>query len=391
MCSTFGIRDFPIRNSVPVTPTLNASIYEETPLDIQWGPKATAPGFIHDGAYANQGYLEYMDSGASTTTLRFNGNTFTLISVQLCTPQHASLLPQDKQRDCSGEIVMGFKAKSSISEGYLFLTIPILTRSTTTPSVYLNALLTGRLDGKPTSLQSLIPPSDQHFISYSTCLQRRESSGTSTQQVRVFVFTEGLNYPQSSFKDLVTLIRNPPSETATGLPDIQLPDGLVDRSQAILFQITTETDYKSLLRYSQYYPKGSPDSSKYRKDNLNAYKCVPLEPSQNVKDGKIIVNTETGELLSQVLKDKEEPGKPSNSRITPAMVEKVLAICLAVVLISFIFLVLAYIVASVTTSNADSFFGIIKQNAGTISFVTFITILTGLVCFVVGFFLSTLL
>jgi hypothetical protein len=388
MCSTFGIRDFPVLNSVPVTPTLNASIYEEIPLDIQWGPKATEPRFIHDGAYANLGYLEYMSSDPSTTTLRLNGNSFNLISVQLCTPQHIGLLARDKQADCSGEIVMGFKATNAISESYLFLCVPILNRSTTTPSAYLEALRLGRLDGKPTSLLTVLPATDQHFISYSTCLQRREERGTSTKQVRVFVFTEGLAYPKTNFVEVCRKITTS-TVNRIFLPAIQLPDGLQDKSQAILFSISVESDYKSLLRYSQYYPKGSPDSSKYRKDNLDAYKCVPLEPSQNIKDGKLIVDTETGELLSQVMKDKEEPGDPK-SKITPAMVEKILAVCIAIVLLAFIFLILAYIITNMTTSNADPFFGIVKQNMGTIAPVLFFSIVSGVVCFVLGFFVYSI-
>lgn len=150
-----------------------------------------------------------------------------------------------------------------------------------------------------------------------------------------------------------------------------------------------EAEYKSLLRYSQYYPKAPPDS-KYREDNLNAYKCVPLEPSKNVKDGKIVVDTESGELLSQVLKDKEEVGEPSKSKITPAIVEKILAVCIAVVLIAFIFLILAYIIASMTTPNADSFFGVIKHHTGTIGPIVFFSTLSGVVCFVLGVFLYTM-
>lgn len=388
MCSPYGIRDFPIINSVPVTPSLNATIYEELPLDIQWGPKATEPAFINSGEYANLGFLEYMDSGASTTTLRLNGNSFNLISVQICIPQHASLLTKEKQKDCSGEIVLGFKATNNISESYLFLCIPILTRPTTSPSIYLEALRLGHLDGKPTSLLSVLPPNDQHFISYSTCLQRRESSGTSIKQARVFVFTEGLAYPAANFAEICKKI-GIPVPGGPPLPAIQLPDGLMDKTQSTLFSITVEAEYKSLLRYSQYYPKAPPDS-KYREDNLNAYKCVPLEPSKNVKDGKIVVDTESGELLSQVLKDKEEVGEPSKSKITPAIVEKILAVCIAVVLIAFIFLILAYIIASMTTPNADSFFGVIKHHTGTIGPIVFFSTLSGVVCFVLGVFLYTM-
>lgn len=390
MCSTnYGLKDFPVENSVPVTPSLNASIYEETTLDIQWGPKATEPKFIRDGTYANLGFLEYMDSGASTTTLRLNGNSFSFLSLQLCIPQHKGFLSADKQRDCSGELVMGFKAQNSIAESYLFLCIPILTRATTTLSPYLEALRQGRLDGKPISMLSLLP-TDYHYISYSTCLQRTESAKTVSKQTRVLVFTEGLSYPANRFLEIARLINTSQVSGRVVLPMIQLPDLLQDRRGGnSLSTISSETEYKSLLRYSQYYPKGTPDSSRYREDNLNAYKCVPLEPSQNIKDGKIVVDTETGELLSKVLEDKEEPGVPSKSKLTPALIEKVIAICIALVLIAFIFLILAYIVANLTTPNADSFFHIIKDNSSTIKPVIFFSILSAVVFFVIGFFLST--
>lgn len=389
MCSTFGIRDFPIVNSVPVTPSLQAKLYEEIALDIQWGPKATEPTFIHDGAYANLGFLELLSPGASTTTLRLQGNSFSLISVQLCEPQHKSLLIQANQRDCSGEIVMGFKAAGSISESYVFLCIPILAKATTSPSVYLEALRMERLDGKPTSLLSVLPK-DTHFISYSTCLQRLETSGTSTTQARVLVFTEGLAYPPASFAEIASMIVKPPPSGVQSLPAIQLPDSLVDTSQALLFTITTETEYTSLLRYSQYYPKGQPDSSQYRTDTLDSYKCVPLEPSKTVKDGKIIVDTDSGELLSQVLKD-DTVGTPSQSRITPALVEKILAVCIAVILVSFVLFVIAYAVASMTTGNAETFFGILRHSIPTVAPIVFFSILLGVVGFVLGFALQSMI
>jgi hypothetical protein len=392
MCSPYGIRDFPILNSVPVTTSLNASIYDEIPLDIQWGPKATAPSFIYSGAFANLGYLEYMGSEPSTTTLRFNGNTFTLISVQLCTPQHQTLLPQDKQRDCSGELVMGFKTQSSVLESYIFLCVPIVTRPTTKLSVYLEALRLDRLDGQPTSLLTVLPPSDQHYISYSTCLQRAEQTSTTIKQARVIVFTEGLNYPAANFEEIARKVRSPPPSGRIFLPTIQLPDGLADKTEAMLFSISTETDYKALLRYSQYYPQGQPDSSTTREDNLNSYKCVPLDPSQNIKDGKIVVNTENGELLSQVLSEKEEEGKVKQSRITPAMIQRIIAIGLAIILIIFVVSLVAYAISYFTTPNADSFFNVtVRENIGPISATVALATLSGVVFFILGFFLHSLI
>ena len=389
MCSRFGIRDIPIVNSVPVTPSLNAAIYEEIPFDIQWGPQSTAPTFITEGPNAGFGLID-LPNAASTTSLRLNGNTFNLISLQICAPQHKTLLPMSKQLDCSGEFLLGFRSPALVSEAYIFLCVPILMGSTTTPSVYLEALRKEQLDGKPTSLLTVLPPTNTHFIRYSTCLQKREQTGTSIQQARVFVFTEGLVYPAASFLELSRKMTKPPTTGRVFLPTIQLPDGLVDKSEATLFSLTTETDYKSMLRYSQYYPKGQPDSSTTRKDSLDAYKCVPLEPSQNIKDGHIVVDTETGELLSQVVKE-EEVGEVKTSKLSPAMVEKIIAIAIAFSLIVFVFLVLAYILANVTTPNADNFFGIIQSNAKTVAPIVLFSTLMAIVGFVLGVLLPMML
>ena len=101
------------------------------------------------------------------------------------------------------------------------------------------------------------------------------------------------------------------------------------------------------------------------------------------------MDTDTGELLSNVLEDKDEPA--ARGRITPAMVEKLIAISIAIVILAFVLLVLAYIVSNMVTANADQFFGIIKQNSGTILPVVFFSTLVGVLCFVLGVFLTSLL
>ncbi len=200
------------------------------------------------------------------------------------------------------------------------------------------------------------------------------------------VYTEGLSYPNPNLTELARKRSGPSPTNPPVLPAMQMPDSLVKRTESQPTTISTQENYKTLLRYSQYYPTTRPDSSRYRTDRLDSYKCVPLEPSQNVKDGKIVVDTESGELLSQVMKDAEL-GEAREYKITPATVEKIIAVLIALILLALVLLVLAYILAYMTTPNADSFFGIIKQHIGTIAPVVFFSLLLGFIGFLVGVFL----
>ncbi|NBO61308.1 MAG: hypothetical protein EBU82_10105, partial [Flavobacteriia bacterium] len=92
---------------------------------------------------------------------------------------------------------------------------------------------------------------------------------------------------------------------------------------------------------------------------------------------------------SEVLKQKDD-GKGTRARLTPAIVEQIIAVCVAIVLVLFVFLVIAYIITSMTTGNADEFFKVIKQNANVVPPIVFFSVLSGLICLMLGIFLRNL-
>ena len=379
-CPATGIRDFPIQNGVNVTQTLNDSIYEPSTLDIQWAKRGTAPSFQQN--FFTEGIYS---SGEQSTTLRYKGALYTLKTVQLVDSLHRSLvLSQDKSR-VSAEIVMVFESASALVEKFVILCIPILDKSSTNYSPYLEAVRLDRLSGKPIGLDDLLP-SSKVYTSYSTCL-RQVLQGTSTAvQAIVLVFTAGLPYPKDNLSRLQKKMKSSPTQ----LPRLTtLVDGLIPKTNTSLFLITSEIEYKNYLRTSEYNyqsQRGLTDGNR-RTDSTDSYKCVPLKPDDNVKNNQIVIDTDKGVPLSQVLKEKQE--EEGDAKITPGMVERMIAGILGTAIGVFILSVIAYIFSRVTSDNADDNFPWLVDKTKDMLPIVFVSIIVGIIGFLIGFFTST--
>lgn len=354
-CSATGIRDFPIQNRVTVTDSLNQSILEDFLLDIQWGKRSTAPQFTNA-----QGYLDDTGSSAQTTTLRLQGNSYNLVSVQMAAPQHASFLTADRSSAARAEMVLVFKTTADIAEKYLFLCVPIVAKFTTSRNTYLEALRTNRLSGKPIGLDLLLPQ-PPGFISYSTCIRQLGRLVSGAVQVRVLVFVAGLDYPEPFLQEIQARIpgstaqtARPATTTPLTFPNLLLPEGLMPQNLTAPFAITSEIDYKALLRYGLYQGSGSKPDSRTRTDPTRAYQCVPLKPDRDVRNGQITIDTTTGKPLSSVLDDKEadtaEFAGP-RSQFTPAQIEKAISISLGIFILFCFALFISYLVLIVTSKR----------------------------------------
>ena len=363
-CPETGLKGFPIQVTFPVTTSLNASIAEDKMLDIQWGIKSVAPRFINSQLEEGD-----VNNTGSQTSLRIQGIQYYLRSVQLCKPHHTSFLDPSIKDSCRAELVFIF----SSSGAYATLCVPLLAGSTDSPSKYLEALRQEKLPGKPISLDTLFP-SDLHYIHYTTCLTQIKSQQTIATNLSVLVFTAGLIYADASITEIKRKLGS--------LPDVSLPDTLQLGTPK---KIGSDTDYKGYFRYGLYTPSTSNSGdSRIRIDSTDAYKCVPLLPDQNVKDGQIKVDTEKGELLSQVLKDNDDD-QASSSGPTPADVEKLIAIFFGISLGIFILIILAYAISLYTGTSTEPhpwLFLELKFKEATPTY--FIAMLVGIIGFVIG-------
>jgi hypothetical protein len=385
-CPANGIRDFPVQNNVTVTNTLNESITEQPSVEIQWAKRGTVPtfqqNFFNEGVYG---------SAEQSTSLRFNGNTYALQFVKVAEPQHRGFLLAEDKPLAIGEIVMGFYSPAALTEKYVFLSIPILNKSTSSLSPYLESIRLDRLPGRPIGLDDLLPFS-KDYTSYTTCLRKVTAGKSTAVQATVLVFRKGLLYPRSRLGEVVKKIKIPGPMgrvvSSTTPPALgSFPEGLVAKTESSLFLISSEADYRNYLRSSQLLDSSSRVPGARRTDSTDSYKCVPLKPDENVKNNRIIVDTDKGIPLSQVLKEKQE--EAGEGKITPGMVERMIAVILGTAIGIFILSIFAYVFSRVTSDNTDVSFPWFMGKVKDMVPMFFVSLVVGIIGFLIGFFTST--
>jgi uncharacterized membrane protein YwzB len=161
---------------------------------------------------------------------------------------------------------------------------------------------------------------------------------------------------------------------------------LVAKTNTTTFLITTEGDYKNFLRTSDLADTAA-GSGNRRIDSTDSYKCVPLNPDQTVKNNRIVIDTDKGVPLSQVLKEKKE--EQGEAKITPGMVERMIAILLGTAAGIFILSVLAYLFSRVTSDTAEPQWVWLTTQSRNLLPMIFVSMVVGVIGFLIGFFTST--
>ena len=379
-CPATGVREFTILNNVTITDVLNQSIFEASTLDVQWAKRGTVPTFQQN--YLNEGIYS---SGEQTTTLRIRGNQYSLKIVKISEPLNTTLVSTDKNTPILAEITMVFSSSSAITEKFVFLCIPIFNRTPNSLSPYLEAIRQDRLPGRPIGLNDLLPTSKK-YTTYTTCLHQVTGGTTNPVQAIVLVFTGGLSYPKAEFNEILKKMKDFQPSLQQAPPLGALLDGLMPRVGTSLFLISTENDYKTFLRTSELSGQ-SKDSSGQRVDSTDSYKCVPLNPDQTVKNNRLIIDTDKGIPLTQVLKEKTE--EQGEAKITPGMVERMIAIVLGSAAGIFILSILAYIFSRVTSDTTDESFPWLMDKTKDLLPMVFVSMVVGIIGFLIGFFTST--
>ena len=329
MCSTAGNKSFPISLGFTPTQELYTSLTDPFPIQFNFGTRSTPPSFTN----INQGLL---DETTVSSTIRYNGVNYTLLSAQLTNPTHTKwILDTTKKTKNIVDLVLTFSTKNrSVIDKYIFITVPILNEETySSDPAYLQGLSGQKVNG-PFSLQDCISKTAPYAV-YSTCLNPNAYSAV------CLVFYEGCSVSSTTLNAIKTTTststtsggpHNPKKVTVITQP---IPYTPVNAPEDVTFAPTplllTLDAFKVAVRISSLT---TAQTTKPTETNpTNSYKCVPLDPEASVVKGNITIDVTTGKVqpLNKILEDRETAKAAlSKGGIDPGQLELYIAIFLGI-------------------------------------------------------------
>ena len=342
-CSSGAIKSFPLQIAVTATDTLYDSVSEPITMDIQWATRSTPPMFRDPKVNA---ITDEVGAGnTNLTTLRYMNNNYSILSVQLIKASHkAWIIPATSQATNMEDIIITFSASSdTVQNKYIAFVIPILRTSTTTSPTYLTGLSNPNASG-PFSLQSCFPANPRaRFAYYSTCL-RGSTTGAPTQNMSVFLSTDGIQVSAT----LMTKILDLTGRTNEFPAYISSFTTQLAGETTVLKTIGDFTNYVNsttqLLNYNNFKKLYPSVETNLRQDDTSAYQCVAIDPDSAIVDGKLSVDIKSGEVLTNVLEQRNNVRAAANvsGSMEPGRLEKHMSTALGVIFTIFLFWAIFY-------------------------------------------------
>ena len=342
-CSPGAITSFPLQIGITATDTLYDTVSEPITMDIQWATRSTPPMFRDPKTTA---ITDEVGAGnTNLTTLRFMNNNYTVNSVQLIAASHkAWILPATSQSTNLEDIVITFSATdSTVQNSYITFVIPILQTSTATSPSYLTGLSDPNTSG-PFSLQSCFPANPRaRFAYYSTCLSGY-SGKSSTRNMYVFVSTDGIQVSGALMTKILALT----GRTGTfGTYSSNFTTRLTGNT-TVVKTIGDFTNYvmstTQLLNFKDFKRLYPTIDTNLRQDDTSAYQCVAIDPDSAIVDGKLSVDIKSGEVLTNVLAQRDALRASNNvsTSMDPGRLEKYMSSALGVILSILLFWAILY-------------------------------------------------
>jgi hypothetical protein len=371
-CTGRANQSFPIGLDSAFTPTQDIydSVKSAFSVEINWSQRTTLPVF------SNQQKALIDEDGS--TTARFQGTDYTLQSTQITNATHNSwILNADAKEANQLDILCIFKSRVADTDfPYIFVVIPIISMdSASAESNYLLGLAGLCTDKKPVSLEEVLPPPDRRFFaSYTTCLEPNGDGGL------VLVFLNGRYVSLKTTNAIYEMAGRGPT---TPWPPLVVPTSIT-LSQPTTF---TQSKFEKSVRISNLLTR-QVKGGKYRADDTYAYTCVVMDPDKNVKDGKLLIDTTTGNPvpLNQVLAERERVRafEIPASGLKPGQLELAVAIFLGSLLGLIGIFVLIYLIGMYRRNVTEYVFpDTLKQISG----ISIAAVLFGFIGFLIGIFI----
>jgi len=307
--ATNAVTSFPLNiDRTPDEATNYDSVDEPITMNFQWATRSIAPRFISSSGLIDEG----SGSGATNvSTLNFNNIKYNIYSVQIASnggnkgTHNNWIIPSSAQSQNKEDLIITFyNPNTTLTYNYIIIVLPIIrTTSSGSDPVYLSGL-SSSTNGSY-SLSSCLPQDKKAlFAYYATCIDGYTDHKT-PENIYVFIAVKGINVTSSLMDKLGKKVN------ASGVfPTINLPFMFRFAAQMSSLNVTTEfTRYilttRQLLNYAGISNLYKDLSINKRTDSTDAYKCIPLDPDTDISGGTISFDLESGELLKNVLAERD--------------------------------------------------------------------------------------
>jgi hypothetical protein len=304
-CPTGAIQSFPLKMGITASDTLYDTVSEALTVSFQWAARTTPPRFI-------QNFVSTLDEiGAGNTslsTLRFQNNNYTISNVEIIQPSHkAWILPVSGQGSNYEDIAITFASNDTkLNTQYITFVIPIIRTSSPIQPTYFKGLSDPNSNGT-FSLGQLLPTNTRtKFAYYSTCLSP-SGAGLPSQNMYVFVCISGLSVSDALMKNLLTKVslgQFSSKITAPFMTRLTGPSVTISNAEILTQYVMTTTELLNYDNFKGQYSRVNMNANT-RVDDTSSYKCVPIDPEDAVTNGQLTVNLDNGEVLSQVLAERD--------------------------------------------------------------------------------------
>jgi hypothetical protein len=341
-----GLQGFPIQVTGWTSTTDKIKYIVPSDISLQFSP-TKLPMVYNQGTFNINGQ----------NTFFIGGSQYFIKVIRLCATKQtglSTLIPIAEFH------IWGFPtATSNNQKSIALLNIPIFSgiQNTKSGDAFIELLA-----NRPVVLDKLIPTgSDVNIVRYSTCIE----TNNDTVNIVTAYWEKGLIITQ----DLVKNIPQPLKEF--GIPVLGgfkilssyviSEKGKTNRiytekdniQQAYPGSITaTNTDFTNSFRYIT----GFIDTGKSDKYDTNAYKCVTIDPSRDIKNGKILIDPETGKRLSETVADQQEEANANNQNasISPKDILETIAIIIGIIIGISLLIGLFYLIYTFLTTRKST-------------------------------------
>jgi hypothetical protein len=290
-------------------------------------------------------------------TFFIGGSQYFIKAIRLCATKQTGLSTLTPIAEFH---IWGYPTATSINQKSIaLLNIPIFSgiQNTKQGDAFIELL-----SNRPVVLGNLIPTGpDVNVVRYSTCVE----TNNDTINIIIAYWDKGLIIAQ----DLVKNIPQPLKEF--GIPvlggfkilssHVISEKGKTNRiytekdniQQAYPGSITaTNTDFTNSFRYIT----GFIDQVSSDKYDTNAYKCVTIDPSRDIKNGKILIDPESGKRLSQTVEDAEAEAKLNQEipSVSSKYIIETMSIIIGVILGLGLLLGLFYLIYTFITTRKST-------------------------------------